>query len=35
MEEDRVPKKIFTKEMEGTRRSSKIWKQEAERMSKG
>jgi hypothetical protein len=34
MEEDRVPKKIFTQEMEGTRRRGrprKGWKEEAER----
>jgi len=31
MEKDRVPKKIFTQELEWTRRSSKRWKQEAER----
>ena len=34
MEEDRIPKKIFTQELEGTRRrerSRKRWKEEAER----
>jgi len=34
MEEDRVPKKIFTQELEGTRRrgrTRKIWKEEVER----
>jgi hypothetical protein len=34
MEEDRMPKKIFTQEMEGTRRRGrprKGWKQEVER----
>jgi hypothetical protein len=34
MEEDRMPKKIFTKEMEGTRRRGrprKGWKEEVER----
>ena len=34
MEEDRVPKKIFTQELEGTKRRgrpSKGWKEEAER----
>ena len=34
MEEDRMPKKIFTQELEGTRRSGrhrKRWKEEAER----
>jgi len=34
MEEDRVPKKIFTQELEGTRRRGrprKIWKEEVER----
>jgi len=33
MEEDRVPKKIFTQELEGTRRGSprKRWKEEVER----
>ena len=34
MEEDRMPKKIFTQELEGTRRRGrpkKIWKDEVER----
>ena len=34
MEEDRMPKKIFTQELEGTRqrgRPRKVWKEEAER----
>ena len=34
MEEDRMPKKIFTQELEGTRRSGrprKRWKEEVER----
>jgi len=34
MEEDRMPKKIFTEELEGTRRSGrprKRWKEEVER----
>jgi len=34
MEEDRMPKKIFTQELEGTRRrgrSKKRWKEEVER----
>jgi len=34
MEEDRMPKKIFTQELEGTRRRGrprKRWKEEAER----
>jgi len=34
VEEDRVPKKIFTQELEGTRRTGrpkKIWKEEVER----
>jgi len=34
MEEDRMPKKIFTQELEGTRRRGrprKTWKEEAER----
>jgi hypothetical protein len=34
MEEDRMPKKIFTQELEGTRRRGKHrkgWKEEAER----
>jgi len=33
MEEDRLPKKIFTQELEGTRRGrpKKRWKEEAER----
>ena len=34
MEEDRMPKKIFTQELEGTRRRGrprKIWKEEVER----
>jgi len=34
MEEDRIPKKIFTQELEGTRRSGrprKGWKEEVER----
>jgi hypothetical protein len=34
MEEDRIPKKIFTEELEGTRRRRrprKRWKEEAER----
>jgi len=33
MEEDRMPKKIFTRELEGTRRGRprKRWKEEVER----
>jgi len=34
MEEDRMPKKIFTQELEGMRRRGrprKIWKEEAQR----
>jgi len=34
MEEDRMPKKIFTQEMEGTRRRGRLrkrWKEEVER----
>jgi hypothetical protein len=33
MQEDRMPKKIFTQELEGTRRGrpTKRWKEEAER----
>ena len=34
MEEDRIPKKIFTQELEGTRRrgrARKIWQEEVER----
>ena len=31
MEEDRMPKKIFTQELEGTRRRGRGWKEEVER----
>ena len=37
MEEDRMPKKIFTQELEGTRRRGrprKRWKEEVERVSR-
>jgi len=37
MEEDRIPKKIFTQELEGTRRRGrprKRWKEEEERIFK-
>ena len=31
MEEDRMPKKIFTQKLEGTRKLRKRWKEEVER----